>query len=237
MYEESARLYDAIYRAIGKDYVRETEEIQEIVNRDKLSDGNRLLDVACGTGLHLKQLKEVYQVEGLDRSPGMLDIARQRCPDVRFHHADMISFDLGSKFDVVTCLFSSIGYMKSVDELRRALTSFARHLVPGGVVIVEPWLHPDVYRSGRPFITVVDEPELKIARLNVSKQKGRLALLRFHYLVATTEDVEHFTEYHELGLFSHEEYLEAFRAAGLEPRYQEEGLMGRGIYSGVLPRG
>ena len=54
----------------------------------------------------------------------------------------------------------------------------------------------------RPFLTVVDEPDLKIARLNVSRQKGILAIVHFHYLVATTEDIEHFTEFHELALFT-----------------------------------
>ena len=38
----------------------------------------RLLDVACGTGLHIQNLKNLYQVQGVDHSPGMLDVARQR---------------------------------------------------------------------------------------------------------------------------------------------------------------
>ena len=64
-----------------------------------------------------------------------------------------------------------------------------------------------------------------------------VAVLLFHYLVGTPQGVEHFTERHELALFSHEEYLAAFRAAGLEVVYDEEGLMGRGLYIGILSGG
>jgi ubiquinone/menaquinone biosynthesis C-methylase UbiE len=237
MYERSAKLYDAIYRSIGKDYEHEAAELHTIISRHKRSAGNRLLDVACGTGLHLQHLKELYRVQGLDRSPGMLDVARERCPEIRFHHADMTNFDLGEQFDVVTCLFSSIGYMRNPEELQGTLANMARHLVPGGILIVEPWLHPETYKPGRPFLATVDEPELKIARLNVSRQKGIMAVVHFHYLVATTEDIEHFTEYHELALFNHEEYLQAFQAAGLDTAFQPEGLMGRGVYYGVRPPG
>ena len=84
MYERSASLYDAIYRSIGKDYEHEAAELHDIVSRQKLSTGNRLLDVACGTGLHLQQLKALYEVQGLDHSPSMLDVARGRCPEIRF---------------------------------------------------------------------------------------------------------------------------------------------------------
>ena len=54
-------------------------------------------------------------------------------------------------------------------------------------------------------------------------------------LVATADGVERFEEPHELGLFTHPEYLEAFRAAGLEGEHDAEGLMGRGLYVGWAP--
>jgi hypothetical protein len=57
-------------------------------------------------------------------------------------------------------------------------------------------------------------------------------VINFHYLVATPEGVQHFTELHELGLYTKEEYLEAFRAAGLATTYETDGLIGRGMYVG-----
>jgi len=62
-----------------------------------------------------------------------------------------------------------------------------------------------------------------------------VSVIDFHYLVATPEGIEHFTECHELGLFSHDEYLGAFVASGLEVVYDPRGLMGRGLYVGLRP--
>ena len=81
----------------------------------------------------------------------------------------------------------------------------------------------------------VDRPELKIARVHVSTQECGIAILPMHYLVGTPQGVEQFTELHELALFSHDEYLTAYSAAGLDVVYDQEGLMGRGLYIGILP--
>ena len=54
----------------------------------------------------------------------------------------MTAFDLGCRFDVVTCLFSSIGYVGTVERLDQAIATMAAHLEPGGTLIVEPWLSP-----------------------------------------------------------------------------------------------
>ena len=79
----------------------------------------------------------------------------------------------------------------------------------------------------------VDEPELKIARVDTIEVDGRTSSFDFHYLVGTPQGVEGFVEHHELGLFTREEQLAAFRAAGLQVEHDEEGLMGRGLYIGV----
>ena len=47
--------------------------------------------------------------------------------------------------------------------------------------------------------------------------------------------LRHFTERHELGLFSEQEHMQAFRKAGLDVSYDHPGLTGRGLYIGVKP--
>jgi len=78
-------------------------------------------------------------------------------------------------------------------------------------------------------------PELKIARVNTSGPEGQLSLLDFHYLIGTPQGVEHFTERHELGLFTVPEMQAALTGAGLRSEYDTQGLTGRGLHIGVKP--
>ena len=232
MFSQSAHLYDAIYAA-SVDHQGAARRLRGLVREHRQSTGNRLLDVACGTGAYLPFLRQEYEVEGLDLDEGMLSVARRRLPDVRFHHADMVDFDLGRRFDVVTCLFSSIGYAGTLPRMRRTIANLARHTLPGGVVAVEPWFSPESWVVGYVSSTYVDRPDLKIARMNISEATGTLSFMDLHYLVATRDGVEHFTERHELGLFTHQDYLAAFEAAGLDASFDADGLIGRGLYLGL----
>ncbi len=119
--------------------------------------------------------------------------------------------------------------------MKQAVRNMAGHLLPGGVLIVEPWFGPQDWKTGHAHAVYVNEPELKIARMNISEADGRLSFFVLHYLVATPQGVEHFTERHELGLFTQEEYLQAFEEAGLEVSHDEQGLDGRGLYIGRKP--
>lgn len=234
-YAKSAAYYDAIYAARGKDYAREAEYVHALIQRHKRSPGHALLDVACGTGGHIGFLREHYTIEGLDLDPGMLALARRKHPDVTFHPGDMLNFDLTRQFDAIVCLFSSIAYVLTVPRLKQALRALSRHLSPGGVVIVEPFLKPEDVRPGYLSADFVDEPDLKIARMNVVAVKEGVVALKFHYLVATPGGAEYFTERHDLAAFRHQDYLEAFRAAGLNVVYDAEGPIGRGLYIGLKP--
>ena len=230
MFSRSARIYDAIYASV-RDYPREAAELDRLI-QERRPGARTLLDVACGTGAHLEHL-EGYEVEGLDLDPEMLAVARERLPDVPFHEGDMAAFDLGERFDTVVCMFSSIGYVRTEERLRSAIASMARHLEPGGVLVVEPWLSPDVWMDRHVGAVFVDEPELKIARMNIAQREGNVSIVEFEYLVGTPDGIERFSERHELGLFTVEQYLEAFRAAGLEANHDPEGPMGRGLYVAV----
>jgi SAM-dependent methyltransferase len=231
VFRRSARLYDAVYASI-RDYPREAAELDRLI-QERRPGARTLLDIACGTGAHLEHLTG-YEVEGLDLDPEMLGVARERLPNVPLHEGDMADFDLGKRFAAVVCMFSSIGYVRTEERLRSAVASMARHLEPGGVLVVEPWLSPEVWVDRHVGAVFVDQPELKIARMNVGEREGNLSIFEFEYLVGTPNGLERFNERHELGLFTVEQYLEAFRAAGLEVDHDPEGPMGRGLYIGSV---
>lgn len=231
MFTKSQQYYDAIYS--WKDYAEEARRLERSISEHKRSAGNALLDVACGTGGHIPYLRDDFAYEGLDLDPEMLALARKRFPDIPIHQGDMVDFALGRQFDVVTCLFSSIAYTRTVPRLRQAISTMAAHVVPGGVLIIAPFITPKDWNPGHPYAIFVDQPDLKIVRMNVSTAVDNVAMLDFHYLVGTPEGVEHFTEHHELGLFADEQYRAAFTQAGLDVTRDDEGLIGRGLYVGT----
>jgi SAM-dependent methyltransferase len=231
-YRLSAQQYDSIYED-RKDYFGETERISELVRLHSNANGNALLDVGCGTGLHDQHFSTHYQVEGLDNSPEMLAIARKRLPKITFHEADMADFDLHRTFDVVVSLFSAIGHLLTVGEINSAVACMARHVAPGGVLLIEPWFVSGRWKPReRETIFLVDKGLLRITE---SKPEGDLALLEMHYFTGWPENPTYFLVQHRLGLHSESDFANAFESAGLELTFDEVGLTGRGLFIGRMP--
>lgn len=235
MFSKSANYYDEIYAAMDKDYSAEAKKIHGLIQKHKKSGGQRLLDAACGTGIHANLLNQHYHVEGLDLDSKMLAVARKKYPGIKFHLGDMLDFNLNRKIDAITCLFSSIGYVRTKANLAKAIQNMAGHLLPGGVLLVEPWFSSEQWNTGYIHMVVLNRDDLKIVRMSRSSRRGNVSILEFQYLIGNSKGIEHSIETHKLGLFSSEDYLGAFKSAGLKTTYDTKGLDGRGLYIGIKP--
>lgn len=213
-YERSAEAYDLVYDGIGKDYAAEAAEVAALV-RERNPDARTLLDVACGTGAHLVHLREGFEVEGVELSRHMASRARARLPGVEVHEGDMRLFSLGQTFDAVTCLFSSIGYTRTIEDLGRAVAAMAGHLAPGGVLVVDGWLTPDQWDDGHVDAVAAEAPGRAVARTCRSWRLGRTSVLDMTWVVTTPAGTDTFAERHELGLFTRDEARTALGGAGL----------------------
>lgn len=231
MFGKTAALYDVIYH--WKDYRAEANKLTAIIRQHQRSSGKALLDVGCGTGKHLEHLRAQFDCEGVDLDPELLAVAVQRLPDVPLHQGDMLSFDLGRRFDVVTCLFGSSAYMQSVDRYRTAVANMARHVESGGLLVIEPFIFREDYTAGKINLQTAELPDLAIARMTVSRVENGTAYFVFNYLVGTSEGVRHLEESHVLGIFSKQEYTEAIAAHCSQVIFDEQGIMGRGLLVGV----
>ncbi len=224
---ESAALYDAIYHF--KNYARECEQLRAII-QVAVPQARSVLDVACGTGEHAKFLKDRFAVDGVDLNDDYLRAARLKNPAGNYARADMTDFALGKTYDVVTCLFSAIGYVKTVERMARAIACMARHVRPGGALIVEPWITPENWKPGGQFIHPGQIGSDAVVRMSLSLRENDLSVMLLHYLRGTPSGIEHYDERLELGLFTRAEMTDALRESGLDVRYDDEGLMGRGLY-------
>jgi ubiquinone/menaquinone biosynthesis C-methylase UbiE len=229
MYTISADVYDAVHDF--KDYRTEAKDIIRIIGREH-PRARTLLDVACGTGRHLEFLAQYFVVEGVDSNSAFLERAKLRCLGIPLHLQDMASLDLKHKFDAITILFSSIVCTKTLPRLNQTIHSMARHLQPGGIVLVEPFFDIENYRYPTITANFVDKPDLKIAWMYTSRRAGRVGILDMKYMVGTKAGVDIIDERHELGLFDRNDYLQAFQDAGLLTDYSNDGPCGRGLFIG-----
>jgi ubiquinone/menaquinone biosynthesis C-methylase UbiE len=231
-YNKIGHLYDLLYRF--KDYDKEAHYVRERI-RTSMPQARTMLDVACGTGNHIVGLQDDFDIEGLDLSAEMLAQARLKFPQRRFHQASMVDFDLGRRYDVVCCLFRSIGFVRTPQGLRSAVGAMARHLVPGGMLLIDPFFTPEAFWVGKVTQHEVRSESMAVSWMYVSDRQGDVGIFRNHYLLGRPEGIEHIVEDHELGLFRPEHFRQAFAEAGLSLEHDPQGPSGLGFYVGRLP--
>jgi SAM-dependent methyltransferase len=228
-----ASVYDLKYRFIDQD--RHLAAVMAMIERMR-PDARTVLDVACGTGVQADRLASRYAVEALDLDADAIAIARERRPDLPFHVADMRTFDLGRRFDVVTCLFASIVYVRTPEALAATVARMAAHLAPGGLVLIDGWLRPDQFWLDHLVLNTAEEPGRRLAWGYVQRREDDVAILDIHHLLVSADGVDTWNDRHEMGLFRTEDYTHAFQAAGLTPGHDPVGFFGKGLHWGEAPR-
>lgn len=224
LYSNRAEYYDAIYH--WKNYGDEAKRLHELLTAEDVPDGALVIEAACGTGRYLAELCDIYNIHGFDLNPEMIAIAKKRLPQLKLDVADMCDFRVDQPAAALLCLFSSIGYVFPEDRLRAAAKCFARAVQPNGVLIIEPWIAPEVFTPGfRPY-DIYQSDELKLCRACNTKREGEIAVLDFHWLASRegASDIEHFTERHELWLCPRPLMLSILDEAGFDCRIEENGL-------------
>jgi SAM-dependent methyltransferase len=108
------------------------------------ADVRRVLDAACGTGMHAIALAGAgYQAVGTDFSPPMIERAKANAVvagvEAAFHVAGFGEqhSTLGSGFDAVLCLGNSLPHVLTAGELDKTLRDFGDCLRPGGILVIQ----------------------------------------------------------------------------------------------------
>jgi len=207
--------YDALY-VNDREYAPEAARVKALLTRHGIVSQADLLVLACGTGGHIPYFKDDYHVSGLDLSEDMLNLAREKFPGIRFHLGNLIDFKLDSDFDAMICLYGSIGFVKTVDNLRASMKRIAAHLRSDGLALITPWSTVEDFQD-LIVVDAADQPDLKIARMEqVRLKEPKMVEVTFHHLIGKNNEVAYHKQSMEIGLFSREEYISAMTDAGLK---------------------
>ncbi|MBP3380624.1 MAG: methyltransferase domain-containing protein [Ruminococcus sp.] len=139
-YNVFARYYDSLTANI--DYVKRGEYFHSIISKFRKTEGNLLLDLACGTGSISEVMARLgYDVMGVDYSGEMLSIAMNKKfdsgLDICYLCQDMRRLDLYGSPDVTICALDSINHLDSLEDVRSVFRNIAFFSVPDGLFLFD----------------------------------------------------------------------------------------------------
>jgi len=130
-----ARFYDTIY-----DQVRDATDHQYFMSKILDSKGP-VLEIGVGTGrFFMDALNRGANIYGIDISPAMLDILKNKLPEKEHHRIqvqDICTFKLDQKFDLIIAPFRVFMHLLKVEDQFKALDTVYAHLNPGGSFIFD----------------------------------------------------------------------------------------------------
>lgn len=129
-YNEFAKYYDKLYQK--KDYQREVNFLKSFLNQN-----DKIIDVGCGTGIHAALLeRNGYNIDGLDLSKEMLDIAKTRLKG-NLYNQNILDININNKYNIIISMFAVVNHLNNINELEQALLNFKKILLPKGKIILD----------------------------------------------------------------------------------------------------
>lgn len=222
-----AKFYDDMYQ--NKNYVLESDLIEEVFRRFSPHPVKFILSLGCGTGTYEIELaKRGYQLTGVDLSQDMLNIAQAKIAqdgfkdDIQLVLADIRKLPKFEKtFDAVIMMFNIAGYQRTPADMTQVASGVASALKPGGIFLFDAWNEPAVLADPPSDRTkVIDKPDgTKLTRLTRGSldRQNKLVKIQFEVTEAkmgnTQADV---TEDHPMRYWAIDELKSVLADGGLE---------------------
>ena len=134
--KEVIRFFNTLAPRWDGDMIRSDEIINCILNNAHITDGSRVLDVACGTGVLIPDYlaRNVESITAIDISPEMIRIAEGKAHpnNVRFLCGDVELTDVGQDFDAIV-VYNAFPHFPDGARLIRHLSDL---LKSGGTLTV-----------------------------------------------------------------------------------------------------
>jgi demethylmenaquinone methyltransferase/2-methoxy-6-polyprenyl-1,4-benzoquinol methylase len=158
LYQSGAKFYDfttILYRMIG---LRMKAYRLLAIKKLSLNKGDCVIELGCGTGLNFSFLMEKIGKEGrligVDLTPGMLDIAKERAERAGWKNIELIQSDIAVyEFPENVNGVLATGLFGYIAEYDRVIKAASKSLLPGGHLVIldgkqpELWIHPRIFQS------------------------------------------------------------------------------------------
>jgi ubiquinone/menaquinone biosynthesis C-methylase UbiE len=199
LYQKFAKYYDLCY--IDKDYNKETNFLQTLIKKHKIK-GEKILEVGCGTGGHAVYLKRKnFDIVGIDLHKEMLEVAKKKSKSIKFLQGDMRDFDLGEKFSILLCLFSTIHYNQNLKELKKTLVNFYKHLKSEGILIFDMGFNDERWKGGNVHLGNWANKDVDLVRFSKSRRERNFGLVNMAYILFKNKKFYFGEEEHKLRIF------------------------------------
>jgi len=137
IYERLSLVYDLNWGKFARPHV---SLISQLLDERGITRA-RILDLACGTGTLAVELANCgHLVRGIDISPQMIEIAKSKSmglSNLSFEVQDMAQFCVKGKFDLVTCTFDSINYLRNTDGVKAMFCRITTALHRSGLFVFD----------------------------------------------------------------------------------------------------
>jgi len=200
------------------EYAHYCQEVTRLIRQYAERPVGTLLDIGCGGGKNVLNLKREFNVTGLDVSPVMLAQAKELNPGCRFVEGDMRTFRLGRAFDAVL-MDDAISHMNCRTDFVAAFGTAYAHVKPGGVLVVTPDVTIETFQQNKTTATPVTRDGVDVVFVeNVYDRDSTddryettiLYLIRDHGQLRI--EVDHW----RMGIFSLDTWRQVLRETGFE---------------------
>ncbi len=204
------------------EYAHYCRHVAGLIDRHAKRPAGTLLNIGCGGGKNVFNLKEHFSVTGMDLSPTMLAQARDLNPESTFVQGDMRTLRIGRTFDAVL-MDDAISYMTCLADFVAAFRTAAAHLNPGGVLVATPDVTTETFTQNKTVATPAtctgtrDELDIVFVE-NVydpdpADEQYETTIL---YLIRDHGHLRIETDYWTMGLFSLDTWRRVLRETGFE---------------------
>lgn len=231
LYKNLAKFYDLLYSY--RDY---NCEASFLIKNLPTKKNQTMLDVACGTGVHLEAIRKKLpsaKLTGIDLNVEMLNVARQKSLSARLIQADMREFNLGKSYNLVYCLSSSIQYNLSTEDFEKTISNMRNHAI-GGKVIFDLAYCMERWKEGYTNITANSTDRFDVAELYTSHSSKGFSYWNPLYLVKDrqTGKLDMHVDKHKIKLWSISEVSDILSSRAI-PFELKRGFSGDNKDTGV----